>query len=178
MRLRHLRRCIVRASWLGWFLFGCAGAPFEQGSPAGSELAGSPSVAGSHAAGGSTLLAGRGGEGVAGDVAAGNSAGNSAGAAGAPTEPVDVLAGAAGEGGSSPSSAPALPECLQGWQGSACDACSSSTAVPGSVTCAELLSCYAEKLQTGGCDYVKPTSDTVVRVAHEVLGCLCEEATP
>lgn len=89
--------------WLLWSLLGCSGPAFEEGSPAVSELAGSPSVAGSLSDGGSTLLSGAAGVAdVAGGVASGNEAGNSAGGAGSAGEPTDVLAGAAGDAPSHP----------------------------------------------------------------------------
>lgn len=86
--MRHL----IHLLWL----VGCAGPAFEQASDAGSGLAGSPSVAGAHAAGGSVLLSGAAGD-VASGVAGGNEAGNG-GAPGAAGAGVDVLAGAAGDG--------------------------------------------------------------------------------
>jgi hypothetical protein len=103
-----------RAIWVLLFLLGCSGPAFEQASPAGGELAGSPSVAGSLAAGGSALLSGAAGNaagnsagGVAGSEAgaggvAGNEAGNSAGGEGGSEEPPPVVAGAAGDAPSHP----------------------------------------------------------------------------
>ncbi len=102
-----------RAIWV-LFLLGCSGPAFEQGSPADSELAGSPSVAGSLSVGGSAQLSGAAGVGgggnnaggteadSAGGVAAGNEAGNNAGGEGGSGEPPIVVAGAAGDAPSYP----------------------------------------------------------------------------
>lgn len=95
--MNKLRQRLTRASWLLWFLFGCSGPAFEQDSSAGSELAGSPSVAGSLSAGGSILLSG-----AAGVVATGNEAGNSVGGESAGGAPPDVAGGAAGDGATRP----------------------------------------------------------------------------
>lgn len=93
---RALNR-VARAGWFLWFLVGCGGPAFEQASPAGAELAGSPSVAGSLSAGGSGLpereATASGTGGAAGDGGAELVLGGAAGDASLPPpHPCDVSA--------------------------------------------------------------------------------------
>jgi hypothetical protein len=191
-RERSAAMGIVRQSALmvAAALVGCGGAAFEQGSPAGSDLAGAAGAAGavSIGTGGSSMPAGgHAGSSAGGSKANGATSSSDAGEGGADEAPGGAggssaggssaggsSAGGSSAGGSSAggSSAGGLPSCLSGWQGSPCDTCTRSSAAPGSETCAELLACYIEK-GTGNCDYVKPTADAVVQVAHDVLECRC-----
>jgi hypothetical protein len=162
-------------------LTACGGAPFESGSPAGSQLAGAQSSAGSQAAGASA-----GPSGGAGGVAGGNTAGNELGGAGGELGGSSSSAGTGDELGGFPSSSGAGGElggssssagtgggapCLRGWQGSACDTCTPSAPPASGETCAELLGCYLEHNGPANCDFVKPTADAVVKIAHDVLSC-------
>ena len=142
-------------------LVGCAGSAFEQGSPTGSDLAGAAGAAdaGSIGTGGSSMPSGAGSSSHAGE-----GGGEDEGGAGGSNSST---------GGSSMSGAGGLPSCLPGWQGSQCDTCTNSSSPVGSETCGQLLACYVAKGGTGDCDYMKPTADAVVKVAHAVLACRC-----
>lgn len=155
-------------------LVGCGGDRFGQDSPAGDDLAGAPSSAGSIGTGGAVMPSGGANGGSSSSHEGGDSSSSDAGEAselgGAPTG----AGGTSGSGGgSSGSSSGGVPSCLAGWQGSACDSCSNSPATPNSETCAEVLACYIEKGGPANCDYEKPTADAVVKVAHDVLACRC-----
>jgi len=160
-------------------LVGCAGSAFEQGSPTGSDLAGAAGAAdaGSIGTGGSSMPSGAGSSSHAGEGGGedeGGAGGSNSSTGGSSTGGSSTGgAGGSGTGGSSMSGAGGLPSCLPGWQGSQCDTCTNSSSPVGSETCGQLLACYVAKGGTGDCDYMKPTADAVVKVAHAVLACRC-----
>lgn len=140
-------------------LSSCGGAEFTTGGAVGGHAGANGSAAG---VGG----ANDGGDGPLGGSSSGGKAGAAAGGSHASAGTGGSAAGSSGTG------------CLVGWQGSTCDTCTNSTPVPGSVTCAEILGCYADNdcgAGCGECEYKKPTADSVVYVARDVYACRCSQ---
>lgn len=139
----------MRAALLAALLVACDGEPFTGALSSAAGGAGAPV--------GAAGDAGDGGESEDGAAAPGGRAGSSS----------------AGQGGAGSSSG-GVPACLPGWQGSPCDTCTSSPPPPSGETCAQVLACYVEQGGPNNCDFVKPTTDAVVKLAHDVLACRCK----
>ena len=157
-----------------------AGAGGEAGSSSSAGVAGtaaSSSGAGGAAAGGSSSGGSSSGGSSSGGSSshAGAAGSSSSGAGGAAAGGSSSHAGAAGSSSSGAGGA-SDGACLVGWVGSSCDSCSSSTAVSGSQSCAQILNCYIASHCAGPCEqceYQVPTSDAVVAVARKVYACRC-----
>lgn len=182
----------VATRWLRSWIFvlilalgACGGGAFH------GDLGLGTATGGMDQAGGAAVVA-AGGE--AGESLPSIGGGPAAGQAGAPSSTAGALglagmdgvggaagtttAGGANSGGSGghagSSSGGSSSTCLASWQGSSCDTCTSSASMPGQ-TCAEIVDCYAANHCGPGCDceYQKPTSDAVVKVARAVYACRC-----